>query len=295
MLTITTDPEVYGPREDTFLMLDALANEHLSGRALEIGVGTGVIALNVAHHFQEVEGVDIDPRAVTLAAQNAEKNLVTNVYFHCSDLFQSVTGTYDVIIFNPPYCPADEFLTQDYACDGGPDGRRTIDLFLSQFQNFLNPGGKVYLLQSSLSDIEKTRTLLKTQNFDCTILARIPLFFEELVVVRIQHSELEVQTSEYERRNCMTRREEIIQVLQETEMTSLELAHHFKTTKRTILSDLEHIRKSLRNKNEELVVKMPVCNHCGFIFKLTSVKEPSKCPKCNSEWIDPPTYRVVIA
>jgi release factor glutamine methyltransferase len=293
MLTITTDPEVYGPREDTFLLLDALTNEQLSGRALEIGVGTGVIALNVAHRFQEIEGVDIDPRAVALAAQNAEKNLITNVYFHCSDLFQSVTGPFDVIIFNPPYCPVDEPLVQDYSCDGGPDGRRIIDAFLSQFCKFLTPEGKAYLLQSSLSDIEKTRIFLETRNFDCTIRARTPLFFEELVVFRVQHSGLEVQTSECKRRNCMTRREEIIQLLQETEMTSLELAHHFKTTQRTILSDLEHIRKSLRRKNEELLVKMPVCNHCGFTFKLTSVKEPSKCPNCNSEWIDPPTYRVI--
>lgn len=293
MLTITTDPEVYGPREDSFFLLDTLAHEQLSGRALEIGVGTGVIALNLAHRFHEVVGVDIDPRAVALARENAETNSVTNVYFYFSDLFSSVPGTFDVIILNPPYCPSDGLFPQDLCCDGGPDGRKTIDAFLSRFSEFLAPEGKAYLLQSSLSDIEKTITLLKARDFDCTVLARMPLFFEELAVLRIQHPGFKIHASKYERRNCMTRREEIIQLLLENEMNSLELAHHFKTTKKTILSDLEHIRRSLRNKHEELVVKMPVCNHCGYTFTLTSVKEPSKCPHCNSEWIDPPTYRVV--
>ncbi|MBU7014777.1 MAG: methyltransferase [Theionarchaea archaeon] len=293
MFTITTDPEVYGPREDTFLLLDALVDEELSGRALEIGVGTGVITLNLAHRFQEMVGVDIDPRAVALAEYNAEENGVTNVQFHCSDLFSSVSGAFDVIIFNPPYCPSDELSIQDFSCDGGPDGRNTIDAFLSQFNGFLSPEGRVYLLQSSLSNLAQTRTYLEARKFDCTILVRTRLFFEELVVFRIQHSKSEIQLSESKRRNCMTRREEIVQLLQDAEMTSLELAHHFKIPKKTVLSDLQHISRSLRNRNGDLTVKMPVCNHCGFTFKLTVIKEPSKCPNCNSEWIDPPTYRVV--
>ena len=91
----------------------------------------------------------------------------------------------------------------------------------------------------------------------------------------------------------MTRREQIIEILTTQEMTSQELCQHFQTTKRTILSDLTHIRKSLKNKNQSLIVKMPLCRQCGFLFKLKAVKEPSKCPKCNSTWIEPPTYKVI--
>lgn len=91
----------------------------------------------------------------------------------------------------------------------------------------------------------------------------------------------------------MTRREDIIEILKKEEMTSLQLAHHFQTKKKNILSDLAHIRKTLKGKNEELVVRMPVCRKCGFIFRLNSVREPSKCPQCNSTWIEPPTYKVI--
>ena len=91
----------------------------------------------------------------------------------------------------------------------------------------------------------------------------------------------------------MTRREEIIELLQEEGMTSEQLAHQFQTKKKSILSDLNHIQKSLLAKNQCLAVKMPRCNHCGYEFTLKEVKEPSKCPKCNSTWIDPPVYRVV--
>jgi hypothetical protein len=91
----------------------------------------------------------------------------------------------------------------------------------------------------------------------------------------------------------MTRREEIIDLLQKEEMTTEQLAHRFQTRKKSILSDLTHIRKSLKSKNLCLAMKMPRCNHCGYEFTLHTVKEPSKCPHCKSTWIEPPTYKVI--
>ncbi|KYK33253.1 MAG: transcriptional regulator [Theionarchaea archaeon] len=91
----------------------------------------------------------------------------------------------------------------------------------------------------------------------------------------------------------MTRREDIIQLLQEQAMTSHELAHHFQTTEKNILSDLRHIRKTLKGTDQDLAVKMPLCKGCGFQFNLNSIKEPSKCPKCKSTWVEPPIYRVI--
>jgi predicted Zn-ribbon and HTH transcriptional regulator len=91
----------------------------------------------------------------------------------------------------------------------------------------------------------------------------------------------------------MTRREEIIELLRKEEMTSEQLAHYFQTKKKTIVSDLKHIRKTLKGKNMYLAIRMPACRNCNFEFKLNSVKEPSKCPKCNSTWIEPPIYKVI--
>ena len=191
MMRIQSDPHVYGPEDDSYLLLEALTQEMLSGRGLEIGVGTGVIALNICHHFEEFEGVDINPRAVELARTNAHLNNLTNILFFESDLFSEVSGNFDCIIFNPPYVPADEDITDIDALSyhGGDDGRQVLDHFLSEVSDHLNPNGKVYVLHSSLSDIEKTCSMLDSLEFAWDIIARKRLFFEELVVFKIQRKE----------------------------------------------------------------------------------------------------------
>ncbi len=185
MLTITTDPTVYSPREDTYVLLEALNREPLSGRGLEIGVGTGIIALHICNYFDEFIGVDINPRAVDLAVHNAEINHIKNVCFFYSDLFSHVSGVFDVIIFNPPYVPADEKITiENLSYHGGKDGRRTLDQFLSEIPPYM-PDGTAYFLQSSLSGLEKTCSMLQ-DTFSFTVIARKKLFFEELYVFKIK-------------------------------------------------------------------------------------------------------------
>ena len=191
MLNICCDPRVYGPEEDTYFFLETLRKGDLSGCGLEIGVGTGMIALSICHFFEGFTGTDINPKAVDLAKKNAQRNNIQNVKFVESDLFSTVSGTFDVIIFNPPYVPADESAKEieDLSYHGGEDGRHVIDKFLSQFRKYLNPDGKVYLLQSSLSGIDETSTLLTEMGYTYEIVARKKLFFEELVIFRIQKEE----------------------------------------------------------------------------------------------------------
>lgn len=187
MLTITTDPSVYSPREDSYTLLKALHNEPLSGRGLELGVGTGVIALHICNHFDEFIGVDINLRAVDVAIHNAAINNIQNVSFFYSDLFSHVSGTFDVIIFNPPYVPADEEITavEDLSYHGGKDGRRVLDQFLSQVPQYMSREGAAYFLHSSVSGIEKTYSML-CDSFFITVLARKKLFFEELYTFKIK-------------------------------------------------------------------------------------------------------------
>lgn len=191
MLNVRCDSHVYGPEEDTYFFLETLKKENLSGCGLEIGIGTGIIALSICHFFEEFTGTDINPKAVVLAKKNAQRNSIQNAKFIESDLFSTVSGTFDVIIFNPPYVPADEPVKgiEDLSYHGGEDGRHLIDKFLSQFEKYLNPDGKVYLLQSSLSGIDETSTLLTEMGYTCEIIARKKLFFEELVIFKIQKEE----------------------------------------------------------------------------------------------------------
>ena len=72
-------------------------------RVLDFGCGLGVVSiiLNRGFEIEQVEGIDVNPRAVQLAVKNGSIN-GCNVNFHLSDGFTMVNGSYDLIISNPP-------------------------------------------------------------------------------------------------------------------------------------------------------------------------------------------------
>ena len=83
----------------------------------------------------------------------------------------------------------------------------------------------------------------------------------------------------------MTRREQIIEILQENRQSAQQLANYFQTTLNEILEDLEHIGKSI--KPRKLKIYPAYCKSCNFIFmEREKVSKPSKCPRCKSEWIE---------
>lgn len=74
-------------------------------KILDIGTGSGCIAISIAHHFKnfDVLGVDILDKAIELAKENAKLNQVENIKFIKSNLFESLDQKFDIIISNPPY------------------------------------------------------------------------------------------------------------------------------------------------------------------------------------------------
>ena len=89
-------------REDTRLLAE-LAGERAAsaGRALDLGTGSGYVAIYLAQHGWDVDAVDVSPRALELARRNAELNGVAP-RIYASNMFGSVSGPYDVIACNPP-------------------------------------------------------------------------------------------------------------------------------------------------------------------------------------------------
>ncbi len=61
---------------------------------------------------------------------------------------------------------------------------------------------------------------------------------------------------------------------------------------REIYRHLEHIAKTARAKyGKTLLMEPPTCRKCGYVFRnLKKPRKPSKCPKCGSEWIEPPKF-----
>jgi len=183
-ITIEEWDNVYPVLEDTLLLAENI-EIHSGDKVLEIGCGTGYVSITAALAGAEVEGVDINPDAVELSTKNAMLNGVSARFF-LSDIFEDVSGSYDVIMFNPPYLPSEDFEgdTFDKCWDGGNDGREATDRFLDGVCEHLNPDGRIYLLQSSLSGHETTISRLGGMGMSVEVVAEKRLFFEQLFVIR---------------------------------------------------------------------------------------------------------------
>ncbi len=98
------------PRPDTETLV-ALALEQGFSRVLDLGVGSGCILLSLLAEREAATGVgvDVSEAALEVAHQNRAKlELEHRCDLHVSDWFQSVEGTFDLIVSNPPYIAADE-------------------------------------------------------------------------------------------------------------------------------------------------------------------------------------------
>lgn len=179
-LILDADFNVYSPAEDSILLADSIVVGQ-GERVLDVGAGTGIIALSAAGKASFVLGVDVDSVAVESARRNAVRNSVGNAEFAVSNLFENVNGKFDCIVFNPPYLPSGK--VKDKAVDGSGEGRKLIEEFISQVRDYLNQGGKVFLLVSSLNDVDYVVKIFEKNGFNAKAIAEKKLFFETLTVL----------------------------------------------------------------------------------------------------------------
>ena len=184
---INTDDNVYVPAEDSYLLADNL--EIKKGQSvLEIGTGSGIVAMYVSRLTDDITVTDINFDACELARKNFTENGIENIEILWGNLFEVVENKkFDVILFNTPYLPTedDEVLenTINYAFDGGLNGRKVIDLFLNEVGNHLNDGGIVQMIQSSLSGNDETLARLDEMGFIAEIAASEHFFFEDITLI----------------------------------------------------------------------------------------------------------------
>ena len=184
---INTDDNVYIPAEDSYLLADNL--EIKEGQSvLEIGTGSGVVAMYASRLTDRITVTDINFDACELARKNFEENNIENIEILFGNLFEPVENRkFDVILFNTPYLPTEEGEVLDdtinYAFDGGLNGRKVIDVFLDEVGNHLNDGGIVQLIQSSLSGNDETLTRLDELGFIAEIKASEHFFFEDITLI----------------------------------------------------------------------------------------------------------------
>ncbi|MBQ2665368.1 HemK2/MTQ2 family protein methyltransferase [Methanobrevibacter sp.] len=184
---INTDDNVYIPAEDSYLLADNLEIRQ-DQSVLEIGTGSGVVAMYASRLTDRITVTDINFDACELARKNFEENGIENIEILFGNLFEPVKNRkFDVILFNTPYLPTEEGEVLDdtinYAFDGGLNGRKVIDVFLDEVGNHLNDGGIVQLIQSSLSGNDETLTKLDELGFIAEIKATEHFFFEDITLI----------------------------------------------------------------------------------------------------------------
>lgn len=172
---------VYPPAEDTYFLIKCIHIE--KEKSLDMGTGTGLIALHMARQGAQVTAVDKSLQAVTNTQENAQINNI-KIQVIQSDLFSQITESFDVITFNPPYLPPSG--PRDISWDGGQGGIEVAERFLTQAQNHLNKKGRIYLLLSTLSDITSLINRYSDQ-YHFHSINMLPLFFEQLQVFEITH------------------------------------------------------------------------------------------------------------
>jgi len=178
-LTLAVSPAVLIPRPDSeFVVVEflALTKAWESPRCVDVGTGSGCLALACAHQHKTARfiAIDVSPDALALAESNAQKlDLVDRVEFRQGDLLGPVADEkpFDVILSNPPYIPSAVIPTLEpgvrlyephLALDGGEDGLRVVTSLIETAVSRLRPGG--HLILEIGSDQERpVRDLISAQ------------------------------------------------------------------------------------------------------------------------------------
>ncbi|MEV6878964.1 methyltransferase [Amycolatopsis sp. NPDC051128] len=173
-------PGVYRPQEDTALLTAAIGDLAIpsGARALDLCTGTGAQAITLARRgAATVLAVDLSRRALVSARLNA---LVRQVAVRpCQGgLTRALEeGPFDIVVANPPYVPSPApAIRSTRGWDAGPDGRAVLDPLCAAAGSLLRPGGTLLLVQSAMSDVDKSRELLAARGLRTSVArrARIP-------------------------------------------------------------------------------------------------------------------------
>jgi release factor glutamine methyltransferase len=169
--------EIYQPAEDSYFfseLLEGYLSKHKISSYLDMGTGSGILSKTALKSLSkdQVLAVDINQTAVKEAKKQGLKAIKSN-------LFEEVKGKFDLITFNAPYLPRDSREPKDsqIATTGGKRGDEISLRFLKQAKKHLTKTGKILLLISSLTPLEKIK------EFKPKTLAKKKIFMEELLIL----------------------------------------------------------------------------------------------------------------
>jgi release factor glutamine methyltransferase len=186
--------DIYEPAEDSFLFAENL-DVQKGAEVIDVGTGSGFLAVIAAENAENVLALDLNPYAIRCSRANSVLNSVeSKIDFMQADLLTALNfkAKFDLIFFNAPYLPseaheAESWIERSWA--GGVNGREVIDRFITQVPTHLKLGGKVLLMQSTLTGVEETINNFAARNLCASIKAEQKLpFFETLTLIEAKFS-----------------------------------------------------------------------------------------------------------
>jgi len=178
-LDFIVDENVLTPRPETELLVETALNFILSPTAkiLDLGTGSGALAVAMAKEVSEskVSAIDIDPKALSIAKENAERHGVANqIEFICADLRKSDwSGCFSMVLSNPPYIKSADIQkimpeVRNYepgkALDGGVTGLDFYQAIIPMAIDRLEENGFL-ILEIGHDQADEVTALL--DNFSC--------------------------------------------------------------------------------------------------------------------------------
>jgi len=173
--SFSINKKVLDPRADTETLIDFVIEKPVKS-VLELGTGSGAIAVTLACEWKHAHltAVDISEDAISMAKINAEKfNVQNKIHFLKSDWFETVRGSFDLIISNPPYIglvEQDEIAAEVIKYDpqialfAGRDGLEAYKRIIPNLAKFLNSDGLV-VLETGASQSNQVKNMMNAVGF----------------------------------------------------------------------------------------------------------------------------------
>ena len=167
-LDFMVDPQVLIPRPESELLVEQTvkligsnsAQQYLSPKILDLGTGSGVLAVSIAKELPQARiwATDLSHGALSIARYNAEKHgVLDRIHFLHGDIWEPIKSLdfgFDIILSNPPYVAKEKYDNlapeiRDYeprqALDGHEGGMYFIEKILQEGLNYLEPTGWLFV------------------------------------------------------------------------------------------------------------------------------------------------------
>jgi len=178
--TFKTDKRALIPRPETELLVETLLKEvancgEPASRLVDVGTGSGVLAITLALERPELEvfALDLSEDALALARENAERlGVLDRVAFHRSDLLEGIEGPFHWIVANLPYIPTSDLnrlqrevkFDPGLALDGGKDGLTIIKRLIESVPGKIASNGMI-ALEIGQGQSQRVLGFLADQNY----------------------------------------------------------------------------------------------------------------------------------